>query len=282
MWTMRVGLIILGAAAVAGLILLATYPGSKPGELPGTARAPIVVAEGTDLPDIAASPGPIRIVVTAESAADNPGKGTRGQVHVTGHESPVFEGKHLGPLTGQDFERLRDSVILYRTTKEKALHTFKVETGTSKELLEEASLLRAAEQAKAAERALLAGSYMVTNQGEGAPLSLPGAEVLGTGAMKGGAQVNVTIIMPFAQFPELREIVAYRKEIRRFHESERARKFNSLPYEERAKIVARVDALRSQKQLSQSDRKYIREVFGYEHQLNRTALILYLPDAARR
>lgn len=281
MWTKRVGLIVLGAAAVAGLTLLATCPGSPLDELPGAAPTPIVLEEGSDLPDIAASPGPIRIVVTAGSA-DGPGNETRGQVQVTGHESPVFEGKHLGPLTGQDFERLRDNVILYRATQEKALHAFKVGTGTSKELLEEASLLRAAEQAKAAERALLAGSYMVTKKGEAAPLSLPGAEVLGTGAMKDGAEVKITIIMPFAQFPELGDVIAYRKEIRRFHESERARQFNSLPYEERAKIVARVDRLRSQKQLSQSDRKYIREVFGYEHQLNRTALILYLPDAARR
>lgn len=66
-----------------------------------------------------------------------------------------------------------------------------------------------------------------------------------------------------------------------FDNSERAKRFNSLPHEERKQIVARIDAIRASNRPTQADEQFIRDPIGFGHELGRQTLLLYPPGTGR-
>jgi len=231
---------------------------------------------GEDPANIAEVAGSVRIAIEPPGADVITDQPLRQQDRV------VFEADHLGALAGTDLTSLEGSLRNYRLTREKKLNAFQPKASSSKELLEQAQLMFAAELAKSADAAVKAGSYVVTPSNVSLPLAIPGGELLQTSAVRDEAAVKVTIIMPHANFPALRNAREYLDDMRFFDDSEKARSFNALDRAARDALVAEVDAFRKGGRTpNQDELRRVRQVLGLRYDLDRQNVILHAVPARK-
>jgi hypothetical protein len=205
-------------------------------------------------------PGRVQIVVKPlrELAATEQGdRASSGTV--------LCEVENLGPLERKDLSRLHEALVQRLQDREQKLAHSEASAQDSAALLAEAELLLDAATAKAAMRALDAGSYVTTRQGaETPPLTLPEAEVLLTGAMRDGSGVNVTIVMPWRDHTELAQARQYYDAVLSFDDSEKARKFNALPDAERLPLARQIDTILRKPDPKQDELRFVRQWIGFD------------------
>ncbi len=251
-WT--ISLALLAVAVLAWLLVPRTTPDVGPHQPRSDRPEP---GGGS----AAGAPGIVRIVV-----APPPGEPSK-----QGRDRPptvLEEVEHLGPLTGGDLEDALEMLALRRRNYEKKLADRHTDSQDSASLKEEAELLWEVTLAKEAGAAMRAGSYVVTRPGQPSPsLALPGAEVMRTGGTRNGENVNVTIIVSLHGHPEMAQARQYFDAIMQFDDSERVRKFNSLPDEERSRLAAQLGALLRKPHRTQDELKFIHKWIGVHTKL---------------
>ena len=89
-----------------------------------------------------------------------------------------------------------------------------------------------------------------------------------------GDVVNLTYVFPLADDPELRSAREYYRAMAAFDESEKARRFNSLPDAERLQLAARLARILRDPHPSQADNRFLFETLGRHNTLDeRTGIV---------
>lgn len=187
----------------------------------------------------------------------------------------ILEMQHLGPLQGADLQMFVNLCERYLESERQEFEQRTIDPTDSRELLKEARMLYGVTLAEEALEAIARGSYVVTPVGEARSLTVPGAEVLGAGAMVNGEPANVAIIMSHEAFPRVREAREYVNAAKAFDDSEKARRFNSLPDAERAALAARIRGIWKRSSRSDADQRFLRETMGYTNRLPPGGDLLY-------
>jgi len=187
----------------------------------------------------------------------------------------VVDVNHLGPLSSTEEADLRNSCMRFLDLRRREFSERRTDSSDSAALLKEATMLYELTLAEASISAIERGSCLVVDPKDPIQLTLPRAEVLTTGAMKGGSPVNVSIVMPYDAFPRLKDAREFLDTAQEFDDSETARKFNGLPDAERMAIVARVKSIRLKESPSREDLAFLRETLGFNTSLNDVSGILY-------
>lgn len=187
----------------------------------------------------------------------------------------LVDVNHRGPLGKDDAASLRRSCENYLVQTRKKFEERTTDSQDSAVLLEEANLHYSATLAEVALKALDSGSYVVLSQSDPLQLSLPGAELLTTGAMQNGEQVNINIVMSLDAYPDLREVRNYLDDMQLFDDSEKARKFNERPDLEREQIVARIRSIQAKPDRTRADRDFLENTLGFNTHFKAGGNILY-------
>ena len=187
----------------------------------------------------------------------------------------IVEVNHLGPLTTDEARALQSSCERYLDMCRRKFEDRNTNATDSGELLAESMMLYDMTLAETAIEAVERGSYFVLSQSEPMQLTLPRAEVLSTGTRKDGQPVNISIVMPLDAYPRLREVRDYLNVSQMFDDSEKARKFNSLPDIEREALAARIREIRMKEAPTREERAFLEETLGFNTKMREGSNILY-------
>ncbi len=257
-------IVILAVAGALVVTLVVTATGrTPPPESSPPVNSPPVISLATTQPRTAlaeSGPGLVRIVATMPRSESDESTDVR--------SAPVLvDVAHLGPLAESEVAALMSSCERYRELRRRQFAERDVEATDSGDLLREAEMHYESALADCAIEAVANGSYVVLAQSEPAPLTLPGAEVLTTGTMRNGEAVNVCIVVTHDAYPRVREAKNYVGDMLYFDDSEKARRFNALPDDDRSALAARVRELRSKRNKTKVDREFLRATIGLRTRL---------------
>ncbi|HEB51706.1 MAG TPA: hypothetical protein ENI87_00475, partial [bacterium] len=190
--------------------------------------------------DVAAEPGVVRILARPVEAA------AAEQEHDPEAESApadavIGEYEHLGPLSPEAVASYRESLAMQRDKILAHLGRTEVDASDSAALLREAGQLLSAYRMGASVEALAAGSYVVTESDGERPQPIVGSvDVAWIPLTYEGRSATLSIILPLSRHPRLADARSYYLAMREFDNSERARRFNELPDEQRLPLAEKI------------------------------------------
>jgi hypothetical protein len=187
---------------------------------------------------------------------------------------------HRGELRGSDYESMRGKLMDIRDRAERELRMRTADPADSAALLQEAEVMMRAAKCHDALDALANGSYVVSYKGdETPPLTMPESEVIRIiGHSKDGILATVTIIIPWARHDRTAQSRHYYDGVLAWDNSERARKFNSLPDAERLDLARRISRIRNNPNATEFEKQWVRDTIGFATELNPQSAIVILPE----
>jgi hypothetical protein len=215
------------------------------------------------------TPGLVRIVLDPPANDGAEPRADAGSLDV------VAEFEHIGKLSDQSLENFAAAFAQQAQLSRARLDSAGADASDSAALLEEARSLLSAARFEASIAALRAGSYITTASGAETPsLALPGLEVAQVPSHVNGQRVTVTILMAEKEHPQLAAARRYYEGLQDFDDSERARRFNSLPDDHRLALVRRITSILNNPNASSDDRRWVYDQIGYTNRLDAHAGIL--------
>lgn len=175
---------------------------------------------------------------------------------------------NAGPLSAEERRDVHVKLDQLIGMAESELANRPVHSLDSAAMVKEASTVLSLGSLRSAKQALEAGSYLVTLAGEESPpLTMPESEVILLTHGFRGKPANLTIMMPWAHYKEAADARSYYDSVVRWDDSEKARRFNSLPDEQRVALAAELDAIRKKAQRTPEDQQRLVEWLGWDGEL---------------
>jgi hypothetical protein len=140
------------------------------------------------------------------------------------------------------------------------------------DLVVEAELIMLETEGRCLKAALEADLYLVDKHM--GVRQVDGANVMNMGCRKGGEDCVITVVMPHERFPELEATHDYYHEMLAKHCRATARQFNSLPHDERLRIIERHDAHRKTPSPDHADQEWYARQFPVGVTLDRQRAML--------
>ena len=174
-----------------------------------------------------------------------------------GARAPVHQQTTLGPLDEQEKAEAQKMLEGLARCRFEQLHALPAITtpGACHELVVQAALLADAEEADAAADALANGSYFTTPPGP-LPPAPPAAGIVQFQADKGGAPVNVSVIVPWAKYPRYADAWRYKLEVAAHYAEYVVAEFNAKDLAWRQEAIARREANEALPQKSKEYRAF--------------------------